>query len=290
MNSRSWRRPICHDADRYLAAAVRIYPNLRRRESQPMTVCRRNSSSILCCLARWAEYLQPYLQVERTSDANAPHAGRCTGFTGSMAWRAWLGADGRPCPCVTFNPLPRDGLRTITFPPRWVVVHPGPQSGVAIGWKSPVSGAVQIRGRVIDADAHCGNGITWRMSLVADPRRSTWPPAVSRTAASRSSPPAMAEHTRGGEGEGRADDSTGGLSQGGLHLRFHGRRTGDRRARGDRRSVATCARSAARSAGDGEGNPQADAFGNAAVWSFYEVPDVQTAAWRQAIRSFRITS
>ena len=52
---------------------------------------------------------------------------------------------------------------TITMPPRSIAVHPSPKAGVAVTWKSPVSGRVKITGRVADADGNCGNGIEWAL-------------------------------------------------------------------------------------------------------------------------------
>jgi hypothetical protein len=42
-------------------------------------------------------------------------------------------------------------------------MHPGPKTGVAVEWTSPVSGSVQVRGRVSDGDPNCGDGIDWRI-------------------------------------------------------------------------------------------------------------------------------
>jgi len=54
-------------------------------------------------------------------------------------------------------------ILTFTLPPRSISVHPGPTNGVAVAWKSPISGSVQVSGRVVDADPACGNGIEWAM-------------------------------------------------------------------------------------------------------------------------------
>ena len=71
------------------------------------------------------------------------------------------------------NPLPMIGINTSgktlevpgTVRPKEVVVHPAEREGLGIGWRSPVSGTVQISGRA--ADAHqCGNGITWHLDLL----------------------------------------------------------------------------------------------------------------------------
>src|SRR5262249_31349319 len=50
---------------------------------------------------------------------------------------------------------------TFKLPPKSVAVHPGPNNGVAVGWKSPVSGSVRITGRLLDADPGGGDGIAW---------------------------------------------------------------------------------------------------------------------------------
>jgi len=56
-------------------------------------------------------------------------------------------------------------FKTITVPGRGLAVHPSPNSGVAIGWKSPISGPVRVTGKLMDADVTCGNGITWGLGL-----------------------------------------------------------------------------------------------------------------------------
>ncbi len=50
---------------------------------------------------------------------------------------------------------------TIRLPARSVAVHPSPDRAAAVAWQSPVNGAVEVSGRVADADDKCGNGIEW---------------------------------------------------------------------------------------------------------------------------------
>src|SRR5438105_3673908 len=50
---------------------------------------------------------------------------------------------------------------TIRLPARSVAVHPSPDRAAALAWQSPLNGAVEVRGRVADADDKCGNGIEW---------------------------------------------------------------------------------------------------------------------------------
>jgi hypothetical protein len=52
-------------------------------------------------------------------------------------------------------------LLTFNLPPRSVSVHPGPASGVAVSWRSPISGTVKVTGRVADGDPAGGDGIAW---------------------------------------------------------------------------------------------------------------------------------
>jgi hypothetical protein len=52
-------------------------------------------------------------------------------------------------------------ISTLKLPPRSVAVHPGPNSGVAVAWRSPVAGKVRVRGRLADADPNCGDGVAW---------------------------------------------------------------------------------------------------------------------------------
>jgi mono/diheme cytochrome c family protein len=54
---------------------------------------------------------------------------------------------------------------TITMPARTVAIHPSPKAGVAVGWKSPITGTIAIKGRVVDADPNCGDGIEWKLQV-----------------------------------------------------------------------------------------------------------------------------
>src|SRR5258708_29750325 len=85
------------------------------------------------------------------------------GKTGVHGWR------GDPdCPSMLANTTTSPvKILTFTLPPRSVAVHPGPSNGVAVAWRSPVSGMVNISGGVVDADPEGGDGIAW----VIDRRR-----------------------------------------------------------------------------------------------------------------------
>ncbi len=48
-----------------------------------------------------------------------------------------------------------------TVPARGVAVHPLPQEFVAVVWRSPVSGSVEIAAHIKHAHPACGNGVAW---------------------------------------------------------------------------------------------------------------------------------
>ncbi len=73
---------------------------------------------------------------------------------------AWLGESTDAS--VTINTNPREVARlTFKLPARSVNAHPSPSRGVCVGWESPISGAVQISGKLVDGDPVCGDGIAW---------------------------------------------------------------------------------------------------------------------------------
>jgi hypothetical protein len=81
------------------------------------------------------------------------------GIKGLFSWRGT--AD---CPNALINSTAQEQtLLTFRLPPRSVAIHPGPTSGVAVAWQSPVSAKVSIAGRLADLDPNGGDGIAWRV-------------------------------------------------------------------------------------------------------------------------------
>jgi len=62
---------------------------------------------------------------------------------------------------------------TLTVPARGVVVHPSPTQEAAAVWRSPVNARLSVRGLIADADDKCGNGAAWRVELLSHAGRST---------------------------------------------------------------------------------------------------------------------
>jgi hypothetical protein len=112
-------------------------------------------------LARWADYLGPSLHAKPVRKLLTKPSRNIAGMTGVDEWS---GADGRADPCVIANDTDHPvTFATLTIPARSLSVHPGPRTGVGIGWTSPITGAVRIRGRVADGDPNGGDGINWRI-------------------------------------------------------------------------------------------------------------------------------
>jgi hypothetical protein len=72
----------------------------------------------------------------------------------------WRGAP--DCPSLVVNTNDNEvSILTFKLPPRSVAVHPGPSNGVAVAWRSPITGKVRVSGKVADADPVGGDGIAW---------------------------------------------------------------------------------------------------------------------------------
>ncbi|HEX5242093.1 MAG TPA: DUF1549 and DUF1553 domain-containing protein [Tepidisphaeraceae bacterium] len=114
-------------------------------------------------LERMDDYVDRQLHPQRQRKLLTTARDNVSGLTGVSAW---TGPTDMP-PSVTVNTTSEAvSFSTISLPARSLAVHPGPQSGVAIGWRSPIQGVVRVSGEVIDADPTCGNGIDWSLDLI----------------------------------------------------------------------------------------------------------------------------
>ncbi|MBI3412207.1 MAG: PSD1 domain-containing protein [Planctomycetes bacterium] len=104
-------------------------------------------------LARWIETLTFGGEYQLMSNA-AKDAGGKPGVNGYR---------GEPdCPSLLVNNTSDEvAIGTFKLPAKSVSVHPGPNNGVVVSWKSPVAGTVKITGKVVDADPQGGDGIAW---------------------------------------------------------------------------------------------------------------------------------
>jgi hypothetical protein len=74
----------------------------------------------------------------------------------------WAGAD-------ALSVLANNSDQTVRVPgemaPHSIAVHPAPDRRVVIGWRSPVTAALKLTGRVQRAHMGCGNGVEWRLEV-----------------------------------------------------------------------------------------------------------------------------
>ncbi len=85
-------------------------------------------------------------------------------LSGNIGLLAWKNSKAEDTPAAIYNASDKE---VVKIPAGNLAVHPAPKTGVAIGWKSPISGTVQISGRIVDADANCGDGIDWNITKSA---------------------------------------------------------------------------------------------------------------------------
>ena len=148
---------------------------------------------------------------------------------------------------------------------RGVVVHPAPQQNVAVGWRSPLTGALRVEARITHAHPECGNGVTWALELRRGALRQRLAAGIAHGAQPVAAGPLEKVETREGDlisliigprdGNHACD-----LTDVSLTLTEAG---GARRGWDLAREISADILAA---------NPRPDAFGHAAVWHFYTEP------------------
>lgn len=155
--------------------------------------------------------------------------------------------------------------------PHSVGVHPTPRLRVAVGWRSPVSGPVNVTGAVQRAHIGCGNGVTWLMELRRGHTRQR-----------------LASGTAGGPEKhqfGPFENLV--VQQGDLLSLIIGPRDGEHSC--DMTAIELSVSSASDASLEWNlardispdilaGNPHADRLGNSGVWHFYSEPDTGGSA------------
>ncbi len=258
------------DADKYLVAAseYRRRPSEANADISAFAGERKLDGAVL---SRWVKYVDAYAAPDLSRTLLATPRRTVHGIVGLDAW---TGPTDQP-PSMLANATDRViTLGTVTVPPRCVMVHPGPRSGVAVGWRSPISGKISVRGKVTDADAMCGNGIDWAIDHVADG-------ALQRLAAgafpnggkqdfadARNASSLLAIDVHAGDFVQVAVYPKGDYSCDSTVVDLEIAEVGPTpRAWNLTRDILPDVLA------DGKGNPHADSMGNPAVWQFYEVPD-----------------
>ena len=151
-----------------------------------------------------------------------------------------------------------------TMAPHTVAMHPSPTEFVAVGWRSPVSGAVKIEGFVQDVHPACGNGVSWRVDLARGRSQRTLRNGVIKKAARQAIPVLGSTAVRSGDllslKVGPNSEYTCDLTRINLVIT---ELAGKKRTWNLEKDVADSIN---------EGNPHADRHGHADTWHFYQEP------------------
>jgi Protein of unknown function (DUF1592)/Protein of unknown function (DUF1588)/Protein of unknown function (DUF1587)/Protein of unknown function (DUF1585)/Protein of unknown function (DUF1595)/Planctomycete cytochrome C len=149
--------------------------------------------------------------------------------------------------------------------PHSVCVHPSPTLCAAVGWKSPIAGAVEIKGKITHAHPECGNGVEWRLELRRGATRQRLAEGIAQGGGPRKFGPVESLAVQPGD----------------LVSLLVGPRDGNHSCDlTDLELVIKTSRPTPRewsltrdvSGNVLAGNPHADRFGNAGVWHFYTEP------------------
>ncbi|HEY1786182.1 MAG TPA: PSD1 and planctomycete cytochrome C domain-containing protein [Pirellulales bacterium] len=138
---------------RYLMAAWDYQSSDQRAANQPIEQFAASRGLDARVLAQWTAYLglgDPKLLTKSVANAD-----------GVPGLHAWTPAEASH-PVVQVNPTDAAArYLTFTIPGHSAAVHPSPTGSVAVAWRSPIAGAVRIRGRIADGDPSGGDGVGW---------------------------------------------------------------------------------------------------------------------------------
>lgn len=174
----------------------------------------------------------------------------------------------------------------IVVPPRTMVVHPGPDRDVALGWRSPFTGQVRLRAKVTDGHPTGGDGVSWTVVLATETGRDVLAGGAIDRGGSASIPAAGADAAklsavavRAGEALLLSIGRRGEHSCDTTFVEFVLEETGGNGRSWDATKDVAADLAAA--------NPHADSLGNAGVWHFLAPAAPGTPVAVQAPLPFR---
>jgi hypothetical protein len=143
--------------DQYLAAAWE-FKNIPQTERPAIGSYAQQRNLQPYALTQWLNYVG--LPQMRLFPKSVKDIGNTVGVSG------WRNANDADTPVVWSNATdkPAQLLPGLVLPPNSLSVHPSPAAGVAIAWRSPISGKVKITGKVVDGHGVCGDGVAWSIS------------------------------------------------------------------------------------------------------------------------------
>ncbi len=116
-------------------------------------------------LAAWLDYLGIATSSTGSGAAvkiDTPLKARIERSSGYDFVQGWASPD---LPNVVANSSSQHVRIPGNLKPHSLAFHPTPALQVAVGWRSPTTASMQIRGEVQHAHPECGNGVTWSLEL-----------------------------------------------------------------------------------------------------------------------------
>jgi hypothetical protein len=153
--------------------------------------------------------------------------------------------------------------------PHGVCVHPSATLCAAVGWRSPIAGTVEIKGKVTHAHPECGNGVEWRLELRRGATRQRLAEGTAQGGTPRTFGPIKGLAVQPGDLVSLLVGPRDGNHSCDLtDLELVLKSSGDKPSEWNLSRDVSCDILAA--------NPHADRFGHPGVWNFYTEP-VKTA-------------
>jgi len=199
---------------------------------------------------------------------------RLAGIPGVPLMRGWATGG---IPWFGANPTSEPGqVGSLRIPARSVAMHPLPDRDVAVGWRSPIQGRVNVKASVAMGDAQGGNGIEWALARDSGASRKVLARGTIGPGGSQAIP---------GQADG-AESIEAVVAPGDMLSLIVGAKEGNYFCDTTLVELAITESNAggrtwdlAREVLDSihAGNPHADAAGHPDVWHFYSQPAMQAA-------------
>lgn len=110
-------------------------------------------------LAAWLDFLGIGSNAAIRLDHFANHIENSSGYDFIKGWGK------SETPLLVANSSDQHVRIPGNMKPHGLAVHPSPTLYAAVGWKSPIAGAIHIEGKVTHAHPECGNGVTWSLEM-----------------------------------------------------------------------------------------------------------------------------
>lgn len=154
---RDTNQRLLQQMERCLAAADWVS---RQTEVMPIESIAKEFRCDNDLLAAWLEYLGLHSASGPVISGHLKE--RIRNVAGYNFVSGWTGSD-------ALSVIANSSYEHVRIPgnlaPQSLLVHPAPSVQIVVGWKSPIKGAIRIKGSIQHAHPECGNGIQWTLQL-----------------------------------------------------------------------------------------------------------------------------